>query len=378
MANEYLRRRREGVPSPSGNGPPMTRAELAQAVNEYLWRTTGNLTCLDVDTIARYERGVTVWPNARYRAGLRAVLGVDDDAELGFYPTPRGRTGQSARRRLDVTVELESLRTRLRDMQALDGRRGAAVALTGTRQIVDGLWSLTLGAPPRARREVLALAAEAAEFTGWLHRDLACDEHAVHWYDRAMEYAQAAGDGQLQSLVLVRKSQMAYDRRDGLRVLLFAQAALDRPWRLTRVLRAEAMLQVARGELMTGQIVDVRRAVDAARAAGGDEDLSLREATCWIEGNNPERAAEIYGEVLSSHPISHRDRGFFSARQAMALAKAVEPARAVDRARQALAIARRTGSKRTRNAVADVVAALAARKSDDGVDVLAEELRQVS
>lgn len=92
MANDHLRRRREATLSPTGSGAPMTRAELAQAVNEYVWRTTGRQSGLDVDTLARYERGLIRWPNADYRAGLRAVLGVGRDAELGFYKTRRGRS----------------------------------------------------------------------------------------------------------------------------------------------------------------------------------------------------------------------------------------------------------------------------------------------
>ncbi|MFJ3405439.1 hypothetical protein [Promicromonospora sp. NPDC090134] len=97
MANDHLRRRREATLSPSGSGAPMTRAELAEAVNGYLWRTTGRQSGLDVDTIARYERGSTRWPNTAYRDGLRAVLGVEGDADLGFRPTRRGRTVSTAR-----------------------------------------------------------------------------------------------------------------------------------------------------------------------------------------------------------------------------------------------------------------------------------------
>lgn len=92
MVNPKLRRMREAIPSPSGSGLPMTRFELAQAVNEYIWRTTGQEVSLDAETISRYERGLIRWPGEAYRAGLRAVLGADHDAALGFHPTPRGRS----------------------------------------------------------------------------------------------------------------------------------------------------------------------------------------------------------------------------------------------------------------------------------------------
>ncbi len=51
---------------------------------------TGERTTLDAHAIARYERGQSRWPGQQYRDGLRAVLGVATDAEIGFYPTKRG------------------------------------------------------------------------------------------------------------------------------------------------------------------------------------------------------------------------------------------------------------------------------------------------
>lgn len=92
MPNERLRRRREATPSPSGSGAPMTRAELAKAINQYLWKTTGRDCHLTVDALRRYEYGQVSWPGAMYREAFRAVLGAETDADLGFVPTPRGRT----------------------------------------------------------------------------------------------------------------------------------------------------------------------------------------------------------------------------------------------------------------------------------------------
>jgi hypothetical protein len=95
MANDHLQRRRESTPSPSGSGLPMSRRELAEAVNQYIWRTTGKQIHLDVDTLRRNEKGKPRWPGTTYRVGLRAVLGVDTDADLGFHPTRRGRTSST-------------------------------------------------------------------------------------------------------------------------------------------------------------------------------------------------------------------------------------------------------------------------------------------
>lgn len=70
-------------------GHPLSRAELADAVNAWVYRETGRMIQLSANYIGKLERGVFRWPNADYRAGLRSVLGVTTDAELGFRPVGR-------------------------------------------------------------------------------------------------------------------------------------------------------------------------------------------------------------------------------------------------------------------------------------------------
>lgn len=119
MSNEHLRHRRESTPSPSGSGRPMTRRELAEAVNQYLWKTTGKDCHLTVDTLRRYEQGHTGWPGAMYREAFRAVLGVETDAELGFIPTPRGKN--AAQKKADEQADHANGSDELTDTV---GRRG--------------------------------------------------------------------------------------------------------------------------------------------------------------------------------------------------------------------------------------------------------------
>ncbi|RSM50917.1 hypothetical protein DMA12_00690 [Amycolatopsis balhimycina DSM 5908] len=51
---------------------------------------------MDADTIKRYESGKVGWPGEAYRTGLRTVLGVATDADLGFRPTRRGASTDRA------------------------------------------------------------------------------------------------------------------------------------------------------------------------------------------------------------------------------------------------------------------------------------------
>lgn len=82
--NRSLRAARERTPSPSAPGECASRAEIAEAVNAWLWNTTGKRHTLDAHYLAKLERGVARWPNAAYRSGLRHVLGAATDRELGF------------------------------------------------------------------------------------------------------------------------------------------------------------------------------------------------------------------------------------------------------------------------------------------------------
>jgi len=69
----------------------MSRQELADAVNAYLWSTYGQVFNVTDNQISKLERGTTRWPHAPVRRGFREVLGVTGDAGLGFY-NPRSNS----------------------------------------------------------------------------------------------------------------------------------------------------------------------------------------------------------------------------------------------------------------------------------------------
>lgn len=83
--NELLRNARRARRSPSGSGRPMSRQELAEAVAAYLFEHAGRVFNISAGYIGKLERGEHRWPAAHTRTALRAVLGRDTDAELGFY-----------------------------------------------------------------------------------------------------------------------------------------------------------------------------------------------------------------------------------------------------------------------------------------------------
>ncbi|MDG4763329.1 helix-turn-helix transcriptional regulator [Solwaraspora sp. WMMD406] len=71
--------------SPTGSGRVMSRQEVAEAVNAWVFERSGRRCFLNSRYIGQLERGETRWPSAHYRAGLRAVLGATNDAEIGLF-----------------------------------------------------------------------------------------------------------------------------------------------------------------------------------------------------------------------------------------------------------------------------------------------------
>lgn len=83
--NDLLRLARLATPSRSTPDRPMSRQELADAVNAAVQASTGRASALDRTAVWKLEAGRHRWPAAATRAGLRAVLGAERDADLGFY-----------------------------------------------------------------------------------------------------------------------------------------------------------------------------------------------------------------------------------------------------------------------------------------------------
>jgi hypothetical protein len=354
----------------------------------------------EIDAIASSRTGgpspgasprAMVGPGQRtVRRHLRRPEGTAPSAALSGITSPAGRLHAAAELASDGADRVrqamadparyadarfvDAFRGQLETAKALDGRYGAASALATAKGVIDVVESVAPDVPEKVQGDVLVLGAEAAEFVGWLFRDLADPVQAGYWYDRAMEYAQLCGDMSWQGFVLLRKSQMAYESRSARRVQLLARAAIEGPWQLSARFYSEALLQVARGDLMVGQSIDLEDAVERARDASAGEDLTLREASCWIEAKEPERAARLYEAGFEADGLSVRDAGYFQARQAFALAQAQVPDRAAERAYEALTASARTGSRRTHRAVVATRAALRPWRRRDSVAALDDAL----
>lgn len=422
-ANDALRATRLSRPSALLDGEPMSRAELADAVNAHLWQTTHARYALDAHTIARYERGVVRWPSAAYRSALRAVLGVATDAQLGFRPTRRGRAGidlpgpgdhvQAADVPLDRRDVLRTgiaglaavavggghcqaspaeYRRELEHLQQLDRAQGSDRALTGVLRALTSINTALQTSQGADRASLLGIAARSAEFTGFLYRDLGDRVRSLHWHDRAMEWAQQGDDVAMQSYVLLRKAQAAYDQRDAGRMLGLTMAAGRGEAALGPGLRAEIHQQRARGEAMLGATdQDVRRRLEVAQdelsgAAGrqspdepgagySEKLLSLQTAVCLTEAGRPAEAVVLYQRILASGITSARDDAYFRILLSTSLALSGEPDEAAHTACGALPVAIATHSRRSIAEARSLLGALQPWRQRSQVRALEDALR---
>lgn len=255
-ANELLRAARLRIESPNSPGSPLSRQELADAVNAYIFRASGgkHVTCVDANHIGKWERGVIRWPAAHYRAALRAVLDVATDRDLGFEPPRRGENGDT-----DPVNRKQFLATALGlGAGAILGRSVAPAHLFETGDLLDALAGPTahfrrmeqsVPSPDlsQAVEAHLALAtrlvdqqlttsagfavlAEVAGLAAWLAADRGDHGTARRRYAESIRYAQRAHHPLLAAYMTASTGHFAVecgDPRHGAGLLDRARAQLD-------------------------------------------------------------------------------------------------------------------------------------------------------
>lgn len=269
-----------------------------------------------------------------------------------------------ARRYLDHEV-VDYFQRQITNCANDDGARGPRETLPMVLGVIGAIEHHGREVKPEVRRRLAGVGAQSAEFAGWLYRDSGTPKLADYWRDRAVEWAQEAGDLPMQGYILLKKSQAAWDGRDAVRMLTLAQAVQDGPWQLPSKVRAEAAQQEARGHAMLGADLGiVERKLDEARelldgavdavdepsklSAHYDETLlAMQTAICFTEAGKPLRAVEIYRRELSARAFSRRDYGYFQSLMANTLAAAGEPDEAAQLGVHALGVAASTNSRRT-------------------------------
>ncbi|KJY36253.1 DNA-binding protein [Streptomyces katrae] len=211
------------------------------------------------------------------------------------------------------------------------------------------------------RRQLLQLQTQYSELCGWLYQDLGDFRAAQHWMREALEASHMAGDDELTTYILARRSQLAGDMNDPIEAVDVAEAAEDRAVPRSR-LAAVAATYGAHGHALRNDPLSAQRAYEHALELHAIMDpdpsspwgvwldaayIDVQRAHSLAALGDHRAAAEGFRNAISRLPAGyHRDRGVYLGREAVSLARAGEAERAAVVGLQALSIAKETGSDR--------------------------------
>lgn len=312
--NNKLRAAREATPSRANPGEPMSRAELAQTVNTYLWEASRRKRTysLTEHTLGRYERGEIRWPSAAYRQGLRAVLNVTTDADLGFWPTRRGNTVRpdqpttlavtysgavdlgmaptdflalvTARTPVPQRIgwsEVDHVRAVTRAVATSENVHGGGLsAEAGVSQLRWSGQLLDATASNDVRRAMFEAVGNLSGVVAYSAFDIADYQSADQCFQFALWCADQSGSWALRANTLAEMSRKAAylgDLDEALSLIEFAQVRSDRV-----SATAQAMMAAIRARLLAllGRHAEARAEVDRADARFVDRDPTSDPA--WL------------------------------------------------------------------------------------------------
>ncbi len=344
--NDRFRAARLRLPSPSGSGEPMSRAEFAEAANKLLpsCDPDGPITA---NHIGKIEQGITTWPRAPRRMAFRAVLGVRTDAEIGLFNLRRRRTSELPVGTAEVSTAPRPILPTGDDVgDHQTSRRGALLMSIGAVAGAAGLMGrhgdhVRVGASDAARIRAIVGLYRSVDYEcggGALCREVgAFAEHATGLLDAAdgispslltavAEARQLAGwaafdtgkhsDAQRHWLSAERTCIAAGDLRLAARVR-YCQARQFQHLRHNR--DALETLRLARQHLGAGTTPAITAMLDGAEAASlaalGDHHAALARldsASKAFDRVDAEREPEWMaffdrGEVLAQHGRVYRD-----------------------------------------------------------------------
>ena len=339
-------------------------------------------------------------------AAARRALGLDPE------PARSGPSGQAAGRSANIadagSEDLQPLLSNLSRASTIPvlsalreihrGYVGAdrlmgSICVTGPislqMPLVERACEVTRGAD---RAEMLRFACQFTEFGGWVFQDagdLAC---AMHWTDRALDYALELADQRVIAYTLMRKAMIATESGNPALGLGIANSALEHGDALTPRLRAVILRQRSYSNAALGAVLASARDSDAAvveAVAGekqGEEDrapyctptyAAMEAGASWVRLGHPKTALPILEKSRSDWPdhTQVRDYALCVSRLAIAYAAAGEPEQACAAAEEAAALAQGLGSRRVVGQLDLLCRRLAKWRQDPVVAGLRERLR---
>lgn len=303
----------------------MSRKELAELVNQYIWDNHRQQTGLDDNYVGKLERGVVQWPRELYREALRAVLGAADDAALGFQPPRAGRppiAGHSVAMVPAAGISMAAASASLLDVitpTPYPGRIGkaeidqvwwAARAFSEWDNLYGGLareapvaqlrWSACLlrnsACSSDRRPELLSAVAYLAHTCGFMAFDGYAFDDARRLLGFGVTCAEEADDWHLRARLLATMARLEtwVDHPD--RGLTHTQLALVRSDRLTATEQAMLHSLEARALARMHRRQEADAAIGRADAALAHQDVD--EDPAWMRYYDEAQHAGDIGAAL--------------------------------------------------------------------------------
>ncbi|MGH3718307.1 MAG: XRE family transcriptional regulator [Pseudonocardiaceae bacterium] len=303
-ANTQFRAARERTASPTSADDCLSRQELADLVNAWIWTHHDKKKLLTASYIGKLEQGSIRWPGILYREAFRAIFGVSTDSALGFVNARRKvvKLDNVKRRQFNHTAvgvgalamgepfaallgdseptpvparvgatDIEHVRTATEVfsewLYTYGGGLGREAAMAQLR------WSaglLDATCPDELRPELFSAVGALANIAGYMSFEVYAHDDASRAFGFALYCAQQAEDWNLRAHVLTDMAARAtwIGRPD--EGLTWAEEGLVRADRLSETV--QAMLHTDRGRALA----KMRRVEETRTALGMAEEHFAR------------------------------------------------------------------------------------------------------
>ncbi len=342
--NKLLRSARERTVSLISPDVCLSRQELAELVNAWVWEHHHKVVDASENYVGKLERGIICWPGKLYREAFRAIFDVSTDAALGFvnararravvrlddvdrrqFIHTTRRLGALAAlgpvatllqdgeptpvpRRIGAT-EIEQIRTATREVESLGSTYGggglARETVMAQLRWSDGLLAATC--PERLRPELFSALGDLAAVAGYIAEDAGAPEQAGRVYRYALVCVEEADDWPLRAEVLSSMAKQAIRLGRPDEGLTLAEQGLVRADRLT--VAGRSMLHTDRGRALA----KMRRVSETVTAIGTADDhfahFTPDNEPPFLARHNSARHALLAGQPLADLAIQGGDPG---------------------------------------------------------------------
>jgi transcriptional regulator with XRE-family HTH domain len=320
-------------------------------------------------TFEAFADGLGMPPAARRALGLAPEAAGSGDPAGGRPAHIAGASVGDLRpllsnlSRASAVPVLSALRGIYRGYIEADQLMGS-ICITGPIQlqmpVIERACQVTRGAD---RAEMLRFACEFTEFGGWVFQDAGDLIRAMHFTDRALDYALELADPRTIAYTLMRKAMIATETGNSAQGLGIANSALKYKDALTPRLRAVILRQRSYSNAALGEVMASARDSDEAvtEAVAGEKQgegdgaayctptyAEMEAGASWVLLGHPRTALPIL-EKSRSEWVDHaqvRDYAMCVSRLAIAYADAGELERACTATEEVIALAQGLGSRR--------------------------------